>query len=487
MGKMATRRQSLKLKPPKAVFKLVLRQWSVLQTIPIDRFLVSTNSDDSERGIVAFNAVELTATGQIVIPYGEQPVNSLDTRTGARRQVVQRLDRAAAERIAANFASLLQRAKRLVFGEVPVYVGHPDVFPKDFPDNRAYGWVKSINATDEGLVIDVDWNSLGRQLVQDRTYRWPSPAWDLEETSEKSSNGLPIVIPIRLFSIGMTNQPNWKTVAAVNAGDRALAMDTAAAPANQRKKEIACQSCSATFDYAAQPETSPGTVACPSCGARVNQNGKPVAAVNAEDETTNQRKKEIAMDKRLEFLLGWLGLNADATEEQIKAATDAKLAAVNEAVAAKERAVKDLANERTAWAAKKAEFEGAIAELNGRLTAANEATAAARAARADYALRMAVADGRITPAEKDGLKAKLVACNDDSAYLELDKLPKKVKTEPVAANAAGRKAEAAASESGVQAIIVAVNAEMARSGADWDTAYQAVKRAQPALFTKQNQ
>lgn len=193
------------------------------------------------------------------------------------------------------------------------------------------------------------------------------------------------------------------------------------------------------------------------------------------------------MDKRLEFLLGWLGLNADATEEQIKAATDAKLAAVNEAVAAKERAVKDLANERTAWAAKKAEFEGAIAELNGRLTAANEATAAARAARADYALRMAVADGRITPAEKDGLKAKLVACNDDSAYLELDKLPKKVKTEPVAANAAGRKAEAAASESGVQAIIVAVNAEMARSGADWDTAYQAVKRAQPALFTKQNQ
>jgi len=462
MGKMATRRQSLKLKPPKAVFKLVLRQWSVLQTIPIDRFLVSTNSDDSERGIVAFNAVELTATGQIVIPYGEQPVNSLDTRTGARRQVVQRLDRAAAERIAANFASLLQRAKRLVFGEVPVYVGHPDVFPKDFPDNRAYGWVKSINATDEGLVIDVDWNSLGRQLVQDRTYRWPSPAWDLEETSEKSSNGLPIVIPIRLFSIGMTNQPNWKTVAAVNAGDRALAMDTAAAPANQRKKEIAC----------------------PACGARVDQNGR---AVNAEDETTKHTKKEIAMDKRLEFLLGWLGLNADATEEQIKAATDAKLAAVNEAVAAKERAVKDLANERTAWAAKKAEFEGAIADLNGRLTAANEATAAARAARADYALRMAVADGRITPAEKDGLKAKLVACNDDSAYLELDKLPKKVKTEPVAANAAGRKAEAAASESGVQAIIVAVNAEMARSGADWDTAYQTVKRAQPALFTKQNQ
>lgn len=440
--------------------------------------VVAANAEADSRAVIAFNAVELNESGQIVIPYGEQPVSSLDLRTGARQQVVQRLDHAAAAKIAANFASLLQRAKRLVFGEVPVYVGHPDVFPKEFPDNRAYGWVKGMNATADGLVIDVDWNSLGKTLVADKTYRWPSPAWDLEATDQKAANGLPVTIPTRIFSIGMTNSPNWKTVAAINDSGQpgGLTLPTTGRDEPPARPSVKCGACEKEFDYAAQPETSAGAVACPKCGAHINQEGKKLAA----------NQGEIKMDKRLEQLLAWLGLNAEATEEQIKTATDAKLAAVNETAAAKDKAVTDLSNERTAWATKKAAFEGTIAELTGKLTAANEATTAARAARADYALSVAVNDGRITPAEKDGLKAKLVACNDDTAYTELDKLPKKVKTDSVAANVAGRKAEAAGSESGVQAIVAAVNAEMAKSGTDWDTAYQATKRTQPALFTKQN-
>jgi hypothetical protein len=424
------------------------------------RNYIATNETESPHDLVAFNSVELNETGQIVIPYGEQPVNSVNLATRERKQVVQRLDKSAAEKIAANFASLLQRAKRMVFGEVPVYVGHPDVFPKEFPDNRAYGWVKGMTATNEALVVDVEWNSLGAALVADKTYRWPSPAWDLEETATKSANGLPVVVPSRIFSIGMTNQPNWKTVAAIN--------DAAAG------KMVTCEACGEECDYAAQTEISAGAIACPKCGAHINQEGKKIAA----------NQKEDPMNKTTEFLLQLLGLNADATEEQIKTTAAAKLTATNEVTSARDQAVKDLATERTAWAAKKAEFTGAIAKLETQLAAANDATVAARAARADYALSVAVNDGRITPADKDGLKTKLVACNDDTAYIELDKLPKKVKTESVAANVASRKAEAAGSESGVQAIVAAVNAEMAKSGTDWDTAYQATKKTQPALFTK---
>jgi hypothetical protein len=388
--------------------------------------LIAVNEADSVHELVSINTTELNDAGQIVIPYGEQPVNSLDTRTGARKQVVQKLDKAAADKIAANFASLLQRAKRLVFGEVPVYVGHPDVFPKEFTDQRAYGWVKGINATADSLVIDVDWNKLGQSLVTERTYRWPSPAWDLEETTTKAANGLPVVVPSRIFSIGMTNKPNWKNALAVN-------------------------------------------------------------EINLPGNDAGKNKETEEMDKRLMYLLAWLGLNTDATEEQTKQAADAKTVAVNETVTVKDKAVKDLADERTAWATKKQGYEGTITELTGKLTAANSETSAARAARADYALSVAVNEGRITPAEKDGLKVKLVACNDDSAYMELDKLPPKVKTESVAANVAGRKAEATGGESGVQTIIVAVNAEMTKSGTDWDTAYQAVKKSQPALFTPKTQ
>lgn len=194
------------------------------------------------------------------------------------------------------------------------------------------------------------------------------------------------------------------------------------------------------------------------------------------------------MDKRLQFLLAWLGLVEASNEEEVKTAAERKLTAVNEAEQAKQKAVKDLVNERAAWATTKATLEGRNAELTQQLTAANELVRGERKTRLSAALVEAVNSGRLTAAQQTERLAAFTAEKLDSieavntAIAEIAKLPKTVKTESGTGDLGSRKTEAQQSHERITAINTAVGEKMKASGLGYHEAYLSVKAAQPQLF-----
>lgn len=166
---------------------------------------VAVNTDErSPAYLVAANVNPMPAfEGEVpaeewleISPYGEFP-----NKKG--KQIVRR---SHADRMVAAFNSLLGRAAR-GFRGLPIYVGHPDVDPQRWPDDRRYGRVNQLDARDGGLWGLVAWNDLGRKNRAEGYYVYPSPAWFFP----KNRNG--VVEPDELLSIGLTNTPNIVEVA----------------------------------------------------------------------------------------------------------------------------------------------------------------------------------------------------------------------------------------------------------------------------------
>lgn len=88
-----------------------------------------------------------------------------------------------------------------------VYVGHPDVpeFKDEYKDKGAYGWIDTMAANTDGFEIHIDWNDDGRELVTGRKYRYFSPYFYLVKASNE---GRKVIRPVFLKSIGLTNEPN---------------------------------------------------------------------------------------------------------------------------------------------------------------------------------------------------------------------------------------------------------------------------------------
>lgn len=156
--------------------------------------------------IGAANAMDLGADGWIEVPYGRHshPVG------------IQVLDRAAAESMQRQFNGLLSRLTR---GR-PVYIGHPDAEPwgvsraerqeaaneiaRRWPDQKAYGWIKEVIATDTALRMRIVLNEAGKALWDQTSYGYFSPHWGMEALPGASNQ----FRPVELRSIGMTNDPN---------------------------------------------------------------------------------------------------------------------------------------------------------------------------------------------------------------------------------------------------------------------------------------
>lgn len=160
----------------------------------------SAPADDSNQ-VCLCNEGTLAETA-ITIPYGEYP----------HKNGLQVLTRAVAERMVANWSGWRQKLAR-AFGGVPIYIGHPDFNPKEWPDTRAYGWIKSIAATNEGLVLTPEWSPAGLQLLENAHYKWPSPFWGCVPAGTRPGQSLPIVEPTMLRSVGLTNTPNIPGIA----------------------------------------------------------------------------------------------------------------------------------------------------------------------------------------------------------------------------------------------------------------------------------
>lgn len=102
-----------------------------------------------------------------------------------------------------HFNSIAGRLGR-VFRGVPIYIGHPDVDRSVWPDERRLGKVISLQARADGLWAQAEWNSLGRENIENGFWIYPSPRWD-------GIGGQSQFHPDRLLSIGLTNNPRIAT------------------------------------------------------------------------------------------------------------------------------------------------------------------------------------------------------------------------------------------------------------------------------------
>lgn len=138
-----------------------------------------------------------------LVDYGEY-----DHRFG-----MQVITRASAEKMVLHFRSLSQRLARRFRG-IPIYIGHPD--DPDFrgrpghDDTRAYGWVKDLEARDDGLWIHAKWSKAGQELLDNAFFKFLSPRWEMEMLGNSRFS------PKQLISIGLTNHPNIAMEAIAN-------------------------------------------------------------------------------------------------------------------------------------------------------------------------------------------------------------------------------------------------------------------------------
>ena len=128
-----------------------------------------------------------------VSPFGRFP----------HRVGVQVFDRQAANAIVELFNSARDRLARLWRG-LPVFIGHPDLDPKAYPDHRKYGSVQRLEVRPDGLYAQAKWSRAGREIVNDEHFDFPSPLWSMEPVPHEAG----AFRPVELISVGLTNRPN---------------------------------------------------------------------------------------------------------------------------------------------------------------------------------------------------------------------------------------------------------------------------------------
>ncbi len=128
-----------------------------------------------------------------VSPFGRFP----------HRVGMQVFDRQAADAIVSLFHSAKDRLARLWRG-LPIFIGHPDLDPKTYPDQRKYGSVQRLEVRADGLYAQAKWSRAGREIVNDEHFDFPSPLWNMEPVPREAG----AFRPVELISVGLTNRPN---------------------------------------------------------------------------------------------------------------------------------------------------------------------------------------------------------------------------------------------------------------------------------------
>jgi hypothetical protein len=118
---------------------------------------------------------------------------------------LQRLTPTSGATMVRGFQSLWGRLRRR-FGGVPLYVGHPDdpafAGQTGHDDTRAYAWITSLEARADGLYILPRWSETGREMLKQAFYKFLSPRWQMRPLGDGTFE------PVRLLSVGLTNNPN---------------------------------------------------------------------------------------------------------------------------------------------------------------------------------------------------------------------------------------------------------------------------------------
>ena len=156
---------------------------------------------------------------QLLCPYGNW----------SHSKGMQLVDKTSAEKIRNSFMRGFDR----IWG-VPIYIGHPD----DSPSNKrpqAVGKIESICVTEEGIAVSAIYSEKAFEKIESGKLKWLSPRWQMQKLKDGRFR------PIRLISVGMTNNPNIPKSGTILSSKKAS--DANFALASQRVKGAAskCQ------------------------------------------------------------------------------------------------------------------------------------------------------------------------------------------------------------------------------------------------------
>ena len=181
---------------------------------------VATNSNQKIAQVDVFNSAicamaanaqatgsgVVSDTGVLTIPFGDHEIEA--TRPdGTTFWCWQRLDSDSLDDMRRGWRGVLQKLT-FWFLRIPVYEGHPDrvdAMSEDEKEQLVRGTVKAIEDGDGELRLPVAWNGSGKDVRP--LYNSNSPHWLLADTGEKK-DGLPVMRPSMLLSVGLTNTPN---------------------------------------------------------------------------------------------------------------------------------------------------------------------------------------------------------------------------------------------------------------------------------------
>jgi hypothetical protein len=305
----------------------------------------------------------------------------------------------------------------------------------EFPDKKAYGRITGIEPREDGCFFKAKMNRAGAELIENCAFAYYSPYWGCERTQGG-------IRPVRLYSMGLTNQPNIDVPAL----------------ANEQETEEAKQ----------EPETQP-----------------------TNDDPMKDTIKAALLKRGL--------ITETSTEEEAEAALVALIEAKpepekkEEEPAKEEKPKEEEKPKPEETPEQKAEREAMEKKKMAEEGAANDRYNTARDFIISTSIANAVAGGKITGAEMAGAKAELEALENTAdltaAAAKLVSGDMKLKTKITAELGKDAKEITAANESDRKSKARGELVEECKKsfpnltgGALHDAAWNAARRKQPDLF-----
>jgi phage I-like protein len=156
------------------------------------RFVFLANEGQAEELHLLSNEFAVAPDGWVqLVPYGNF----------GHSDGMQRFTKDDAVNLVNEFNGLLGLPQRLL--GLPWYIGHPDhpKFKDRYSDTKAYGRIKGLEARESGLFANVKWSPAGEALIKDEAFSGHSINWGAKKVGG-------VYRPVRIKSVGFTNEPN---------------------------------------------------------------------------------------------------------------------------------------------------------------------------------------------------------------------------------------------------------------------------------------
>lgn len=99
---------------------------------------------------------------------------------------------------------MIHNSQKLFAKKIPIYIGHPDENNAHCTDKKV-GEVERILKTPKGILISARYNNDSYSKIKTGKISALSPRWEMEHINDNNYR------PIRLISVGLTNNPNIST------------------------------------------------------------------------------------------------------------------------------------------------------------------------------------------------------------------------------------------------------------------------------------